>query len=122
MNNDRLRKITLNAFAVVIFLFGIFYIANAKQYSVYFNSFPAASILIYISAFVDIAIASSIFTKQKIKIVCFNGGIYWIISSALMLIFEIASDASNQINLYLMTFVSSLGFSAAILYIGSVED
>ena len=122
MNNNRLRKIALNAFAIVIFLFGIFYISNAKQYSPYFGSFPPASILIYISAFVDIAIASSIFTKQKIQFVCFYGGIYWILSSIIMLILEISSDVSNQISLYIMTFISSLGFGSVILYISSVED
>ena len=54
------KKLSLKTFAFPVFFYAIYYIVNAGAISEIFNPFPGRIVIVYITAFVDFVIASSI--------------------------------------------------------------
>ncbi|MCW3108202.1 MAG: hypothetical protein JWQ09_2708 [Segetibacter sp.] len=121
-----IRTIARNVFAFTLFLFGFIYITNADFYARYFAPIPAAMLLVYITAFVDVSVALSILLKMQIRKACLFGGIYWLAISLTTFIIQmykvVANSNLQQVNEGIITLISALGYTAAIFYIGFSEE
>lgn len=111
----------MNTFAFSLFCLALYYIANAGETAEIFNPFPGRVVVVYITAFVDIAIASSIVMNINVAKICYWGGIYWAIVSTISFLAGIIGNPHDA-DLYVTSFIISIGFTAAIFYIASEAD
>ena len=116
-----LRNVALTIFAITLFVFAIYNIANVTQVALQSFPFPGGIILVYFSAFVDLTICLSITSRWQMKKVCLIGGYFWAVMTLSSFISEVVLQPS-EINAAIMYFFISLGYTAAIFYISSMEE
>jgi hypothetical protein len=126
MENSDLKKVAKNIFALTIFLFGIIYITHASTYAKVYSIINGGSFLVYLTAFVEMTIALSILSNFHIRKVCFIGGLYWLAVSTATLVIQLYEGKLNgdaeQINASILSFIISVGYASAILYVGQSEE
>jgi hypothetical protein len=121
MNKKNVKKLSLKTFAFTIFFYAIYYLTNAGPASEVFNPFPGRIVIVYFTAFVDFAIASSIIAEIHIGRICYWGGIYWIGLSIITFVAGMIGDPTNT-NYFLLSFILSIGYGAAILYVAAEAE
>lgn len=120
MEKINIKDFALNTFAIVLFIWGVAYIAQVKS----FSDFPIGIILVYLTAFVYVSIACSILMRKHIREVCIAGGLYLVVNTILSLITHaiVSNMNSAEVDSLILSCISALGYATAIIYIGFVAE
>ena len=122
MENNLIRRLALQTFAITLFCFGLYYILRAKDVAAAFAPHTRIGILIvYFAAFVNIAIATSILKNVQVKLTCYYGGFCYFVLTALSFVAGLLQDVNN-IDSAILSFILSIGYCSAIFYIGSEAE
>jgi hypothetical protein len=119
MSREQFKRLLLNTFAFTLFCYCIAYSVNPDGYASYLAPLPGALFIIYVWAFVDMAVALSIATNKHVRKTCYMGGFVWLTGALLTFIcLLLRNEGSTMLQYALLQFVTSLGFTAVIFYIG----
>jgi|GEM_PF-2215823 len=122
MENNVIRRLALQTFAITLFCSGLYYILRAKDVAAIFSSFIDLGIaIVYFAAFVNIAIATSILKNVQVKLNCYYGGFCYVSLTILSLVAGLL-QSGNYIDSAIVSFIVSIGYCAAIFYIGSKAE
>jgi hypothetical protein len=126
MENKEIQKLAKNTFAVTLFVWALFYINNKEEYAEYYTYGGLGLVLIYLSAFICLSLASSMLMNVQVKKVCMWGGSFWVSLSVVSLVDQLVTafqvGSSQRVSTAILSFVASIGYAAAIFYIGAVEE
>jgi hypothetical protein len=122
MDKENIKKYALNTFAFTLFCMALYYLFNAKGTALLmFGGLPMGILVVYVTAFIDIAIASSIVMSRNVQKTCYWGGIYWAVMSVVSL-FSGMFQSAEFINYLILNFLISIGYTAAIFYISAEAE
>ncbi|MCY7421957.1 MAG: hypothetical protein LH478_09480 [Chitinophagaceae bacterium] len=122
MENNVIRRLALQTFAITLFCFGLYYILRAKDVAAIFSSFiDMGIVIVYFAAFLNIAIATSILKNVQVKLTCYYGGFCYLSLTVLSFVAGLLQGGDN-IESAILSFILSIGYCSAIFYIGSEAE